>query len=105
MELAWLLEANGARVIGPIGNVDDALAHVIREGFEIAVVDINLQGAMCYACADELKRQRVPFVFASAYFQKAIPERFSDVHHWQKPYDQKAMIEDVRGLCASCVET
>lgn len=105
MELMALLEDKGAKVIGPVGNVDQALKQVLHDGFEVAVVDINLQGAESYSCADELKLQSIPFVFASAYHESFIPERFSDVHLWQKPYDHRALIEDITRLCTGRAST
>ena len=98
-ELTALLETKGAKVVGPLGNLDQALRQVARDGFEVAVVDINLQGAEGYPVADELKRQSVPFVFASAYGEERIPARFADVHLWQKPFSERALVEDVRRLC------
>lgn len=105
MELMALLEEHGAQVIGPLGNVEQALQQVVRDGFEVAVIDINLQGAESYSCADELKRQNVPFVFASAYHESHIPSRFSDVHLWEKPYNHQSLIEDITRLCASRIQT
>ena len=98
-ELEALLQSRGANVVGPIGNMDDAIAQVRRDGFEVAVIDINLQGIECYVVADELKRHDVPFIFASAYSEDRIPERFDNVHLWQKPYNESALVEDVRRLC------
>lgn len=98
-ELEMLLQTKGAEVIGPFGNVDQAMEQVKCDGFEVAVLDINLQGAEGYPVADELKRQGVPFVFASAYNEDRIPLRFADVHLWQKPYNELALVEDIRRLC------
>lgn len=98
-ELEALLQAKGAEVVGPIGNLDLALNQVKRDGFEVAVVDINLQGTEGYPIADALKLQGVPFVFASAYSEDRIPTRFADVHLWQKPYSELALVEDIRRLC------
>ena len=98
-ELKDLLQTQGAEVVGPLGNLDQAMKQVERDGFEVAVLDINLQGVEGYPIADELKRQGVPFVFASAYSEDRIPIRFADVHLWEKPYSERALIEDIRRLC------
>ena len=98
-ELSAMLQDKGARVLGPFGNADQALDQIARDGFDVAVLDINLQGADEYACADALRQQRVPFVFASACDETRIPLRFTDVHLWQKPYSELALVEDLRRLC------
>jgi DNA-binding response OmpR family regulator len=98
-ELQALLQTKGAEVVGPLGSVDQAMEQVKRDGFEVAVLDINLQGAEGYPIADELRRRGVSFVFASAYSEDPIPLRFADVHLWQKPYSELALVEDIRRLC------
>ena len=98
-ELSAILQDKGARVVGPFGNADQALDQIARDGFDVAVLDINLQGADGYACTDALRRHRVPLVVASAYDEARIPLRFSDVHLWQKPYSEPALVEDLRRLC------
>ena len=35
----------------------------------------------------------------SAYDEARIPMRFADVHLWQKPYSEPALVEDLRRLC------
>lgn len=89
----------GADVVGPIGDLQSALNQVRLEGFEVAVVDLNLRNEMAYAVADELQRQDIPFVFATGYNQSMIPARFADVKRWEKPFDEGQLIADVERLC------
>ena len=97
--LSDLLESAGAEVIGPLGSLDHVMAQVQQDGFEVAVLDINLRGTECYPAADELTRQGVPFVFASAYGNQQIPRRFAGVRFWTKPYNERGLVEDVQRLC------
>ena len=98
-DLQAVLQTQGAEVVGPFASLEKALQQAKRDGFEVAVLDINLQGAEGYPVADELRQQGVPFVFASAYSEDRIPLRFADVHLWQKPYSEHALVEDIRRLC------
>ena len=101
-ELSHCLMDQGAEVIGPLGQFDDALRQVRHDGFDIAVLDINLHGEKAFPIADELQRQGVPFVWATAYGAREIPDRFAAVPLWEKPYDERALTEDVRRLCEGC---
>jgi DNA-binding response OmpR family regulator len=77
------LEAIGANVIGPVGDLGDARACVERDGFDVAVIDINLRGEAAYALADKLARQRIPFLFTAAYWT----ERVRLTQHWSDRLD------------------
>ena len=78
------LEAIGANVIGPVGDLGDARACVERDGFDVAVIDINLRGEAAYALADKLARQRIPFLFTTGYGAEVIPPRFENIIRWEK---------------------
>ena len=98
-DLEKVLGEHGAHVIGPIGNLDQAMAQVSEDGFEIAVVDINLHDEAAYPVADELRRRNVPFVFATGYSRETIPPRFEDVELWEKPYDEHELVKSIARLC------
>src|SRR5450759_3991479 len=71
MIVAWLLEDTltdlGCAVIGPAGNVNQALAMIEAEAIDVAVLDINLNGQMSYPIADALAARGVPLVFSTGY--------------------------------------
>jgi len=82
------LEANGAKVIGPVGDVDDALDLIDEaECLDAAVLDLNLRGEMAYPVADVLLERGIPFVFATGYDNASIPARYHSVNRCEKPVD------------------
>lgn len=97
-DLDHALTMAGAEVVGPFGRVEHALAQVRGDGFELAVLDINLGGSFSYPVADALDVQGVPFVFASAYLPGELPERFRDRAFLEKPYETKAVIRALSDL-------
>ncbi|MBV8851257.1 MAG: response regulator [Methylobacteriaceae bacterium] len=99
-DLERTLKSCGAKVVGPIASVGEALAQVRADGFDVVVLDINLRDQMAYPIAEELTRQGLPFVFATGYSEEVIPVRFAGVTRWEKPYDERAIVEEVRRLCA-----
>lgn len=62
-----LIEA-GVRVVGPVGNVSDALS-LVTSGEEIdgALLDVNVRGQPVFPVADALLERGVPFSFCSGY--------------------------------------
>jgi len=98
-DLRSALERAGAKVLGPVAELSEAIEMVNRDGFDVAIIDINLHGHSAYVLADELARQDVPFVFATGYSAEVIPERFRHVKRWEKPYELGEVLDDVAGLC------
>ena len=85
-EMVQEMAARGAEVIGPIANLSKAF-ETLRTVPDIsgAVLDINLQGEMVYPLADELTRRGIPFVFATAYDESAIPNAYRQHKRFMKP--------------------
>jgi two-component sensor histidine kinase/CheY-like chemotaxis protein len=91
MMMRDVLTEFGFCVIGPIGQVSDAIEMVEREIPQAAVLDINLKGEMIYALADKLACQGVPIVFVTGYGADSIDKRFANVPVLQKPLDTAAL--------------
>ncbi|EJL27599.1 PAS domain S-box [Caulobacter sp. AP07] len=67
MELAQILTAAGAEVIGPVGDVEDALALVEAGGIDRALLDVNLAGRLVTPVASALSRRSIPFIYLTGY--------------------------------------
>jgi DNA-binding response OmpR family regulator len=98
-DLEEALKSHGASVVGPFGDFDAAYRQAARGHFDVAVIDLNLHDRAAYPIADELGRQRIPFVFYTGYDSNVIPERFAGVKLWRKPLDPLELVEDIGRLC------
>src|SRR5262245_1896498 len=100
-DMARLLRGLGAEVIGPVGEVQDAL-ELLDGGkpVDMALLDINLKGEMVYPAADELRSRSIPFIFTSGYDRGPIPERYRDVPLLEKPIDDGAIRRTLHRLFA-----
>lgn len=86
MDLAETLSAAGARVIGPAGTIDSAFELLgRRQQPDIALLDIEVEGAFVFDVADELMKRDVPIIFTTGYERSEIPTRFHAARHCEKP--------------------
>lgn len=81
-------EEGGARVLGPVPSVRDALRLIASTPeIDAAVLDINVQEEWVFPVADALRARGVPFVFATGYDRTVIPAPYAAVPHCEKPVD------------------
>jgi CheY-like chemotaxis protein len=92
-ELVRLLRALGAVVVGPVGDVERALALAEVEQLDAAFLDVNLNGARVFPAADALARRGVPYAFISGYDVTALPEIYRGMPRLEKPVDPRALAE------------
>ena len=65
MDLADTLDTAGFEVVGPVGDVDDALALIETDSIDFAILDINLGPRTSEAIAQRLKTSGTPFIALS----------------------------------------
>ncbi|MGY3478713.1 response regulator [Bradyrhizobium ottawaense] len=97
-DLANALRSLGAHVIGPVPELDEAMAEE-HDGFDVAIVDINLRGTSAYPIADKLMRLGKPFIFATGYSADYLPDRFHHIHRCEKPYELENVTAALGALC------
>ena len=91
-DLANALRRIGAVVVGPASSVAKARALLQAQAqVDVAILDIKLRCETVFALADTLRAAGVLVVFATGYDRTALPERFQDLPHWEKPFDFRAL--------------
>lgn len=86
MDLAEQLTAAGAEIIGPAGTIKNAFELLQHQPqVDIALLDIEVEGAFVFDIADELVKRAVPIVFTTGYERHEIPVRFRAASHCEKP--------------------
>ncbi len=55
----------GHEVIGPFARLNKAMEAAQREQFDIAILDVNLDGEDTYDMADALAARNIPFIFST----------------------------------------
>ena len=90
------LRSAGCSIVGPFSTLEMATRAARRERFDLAILDINLNGDMVYPLADELSARGVPFIFLSGYTSADLPERFKKSRQITKPHDPEALIKEIK---------
>jgi DNA-binding response OmpR family regulator len=86
----------GCTVLGPYRRLEAGIEAARSLDFDVALLDINLDGAMVYPLADELRRRGRPFLFLSGYNAENMPERFHGTPRLAKPHDIRLLARELR---------
>jgi CheY-like chemotaxis protein len=99
-ELMSALEEAGAKVFGPVSDVERAVEIVEGSDFKLdcVILDINLRGEKVYPAAALLADQGIPFVFVTGYKRSSLPEAFADAPCLTKPVDEQDLIRRLVSL-------
>ncbi|MBW0145004.1 response regulator [Sphingomicrobium clamense] len=98
MMLEDFLESLGYVVHATCETLAEALAAVEGGGFDLAVLDVNLQGESVWPAAEKLRERGVPFLLASGGHVDAPPSDFANAPMLAKPYTigrVKPLVEEV----------
>jgi CheY-like chemotaxis protein len=69
-----------------VSRLEDAMRLLDSESFDLALLDVHLNGKMVFPFAAELEARDIPFLFATAYGPRGIPEDFRSHLVLQKPF-------------------
>jgi len=84
MFLEDLLGDFGYEVAGVVSFLDEAMAHPAN--YDLAVLDVHVNGRPIFDFADRLAARGTPFVFATGYGPRGIPDRHAGRPVLQKPF-------------------
>jgi CheY-like chemotaxis protein len=86
MLLQDMLEELHCEVISLASRFQDALDKANTLSFEVAILDVNLNGQRTFPIAEALMARGLPFIFATGYGAAAVPESFRAAPVLQKPF-------------------
>jgi PAS domain S-box-containing protein len=98
--IASALKNEGAEVLGPAGNEDDALRFIEGTLFDGALLDANLHGRSVDEIALALTRRNIPFVFVTGNGREGLPKFFAKATILSKPFSQEQLLSEAQRLVA-----
>jgi len=100
MMLEDFLDSLGHKVADTCDTVADALARVGQGGFDIAIIDVNLNGERVWPVADRLAAQGVPYILATGGHIEPPPPEHAGVPVLSKPFTLDAIEPALTEACA-----
>ena len=83
-ELGYTVAAEAARI-------DEALEATKTTEFDLAILDVNLDGQPISPVFDALVARGTPFVFATGYGERGLPEPYRDRPTLKKPFQMEGL--------------
>ena len=86
--LQLVFENFGWTMVGPAARIPKALELIQSENFDAVLLDINLDGEMCWPVAEVLQARGIPFVLSTGYeVSQIVPDSLKGIKFIKKPYD------------------
>ncbi len=98
--LDGMLSELGYTMAGEAGRLDEAVALAKEGEFDLAILDVNLNGQPVTPVVEILLQRKVPFVFASGYGRRGIPDGCPEAPLLQKPFQSEALARALAQLAA-----
>ena len=98
--IAVALENAGARVLGPVSDLQRAMeiATDTSLALDSAILDINLSDGIVFPVADIMLERNVPVVFVTGYDPQAVPTRYRSLPFLSKPCDERNLINTLTAI-------
>jgi DNA-binding response OmpR family regulator len=91
MMVADMLEELGYRVVAEAGEINEALKLAQTTEFDLAILDVNVNGKVISPVAEVIKSRNRPFIFATGYGSSGLPPEYRDRPALQKPFQLETL--------------
>jgi CheY-like chemotaxis protein len=86
MLVADMLTDLGYDVAAEAGDIAQAIKLARSAEFDLAILDVNVNGKIISPVAEAVALRNLPFVFATGYGTEGLPEQYRDHPALQKPF-------------------
>ncbi len=95
MMVADMLEELGYRVVAETGEINDAIKLAQSAEFDLAILDVNVNGKVISPVADLIAARGRPFIFATGYGSSGLPAEYRDRPALQKPFQIETLARTI----------
>ena len=93
MMVADMLEELGYSVAAEAGEINEAVRLAGSTEFDIAILDVNVNGKVISPVAEVIQGLGRPFIFATGYGAQGLPEEFRNRPTLQKPFQMETLAQ------------
>jgi DNA-binding NtrC family response regulator len=97
--LVDLIELHDGRVAGPTAREEEAWKIIDSTRIDAAILDVRLKSTTCFSLADELIHRSIPMVLITGYALSEIPDAYSHLPAFTKPFRVAPLVECVANCC------
>jgi CheY-like chemotaxis protein len=101
MLLEGMLADLGHSVAAEAGDINQAVNLAKQGDFDLAVLDVNLNGNPVTPVVEILTERGVPFIFASGYGQRGLPDAYRAAPMLQKPFQVDALEQAIQAVAGN----
>jgi CheY-like chemotaxis protein len=94
LDLQAIVEGQGHEVVGVFDTLAEARDH-LGDGFDFALLDIDVSDGKSFSLAAALLERRIPFVFVSASRPSELPHHLRGVSFIPKPFEEAAILRSL----------
>jgi CheY-like chemotaxis protein len=97
MMVADMLEELGYSVAAEAGEINEAMKLAQSTEFDLAILDVNVNGKVISPVAQLIQARNRPFIFATGYGSSGLPEEYRDRPALQKPFQLETLARMIEG--------
>ncbi len=91
----------GYLVAAEAGDIDQAIKLAQSAKFDLAILDVNVNGKIISPVAEAVALRNLPFVFATGYGADGLPEKYRDHPALQKPFKIETLQQAIEAALQS----
>jgi CheY-like chemotaxis protein len=101
MMVADMLEELGHSVAAEAGEIGEAVRLVQSTEFDLAILDVNVNGKVITPVAELITARNRPFIFATGYGSSGLPQEYRDRPALQKPFQLETLAQVIAATMKS----
>lgn len=99
MLLGDMVLDSGSEIIGPVARFEEAMALGRTAEFDVAVLDLNLNGTLSSPIAEVVRERGIPIIFSTGHGSEGLRDGFKDCPTLQKPFSQGDFAQAISVAC------
>src|SRR5258706_6234383 len=101
MMVTDMLEELGFSIAAEAGEINEAIKLAQSAHFDLAILDVNVNGKVISPVAELIQARNRPFIFATGYGSSGLPEEYRDRPALQKPFQLETLARMINAALGS----